>query len=226
MFTGLVEEIGRIRSVSRSGAYQRMSVECRAVLDGLSVGDSVSIDGACQTVAAVESSAFSVDTLAESLSKTTLGEFAVGRRVNLERAVTPQTRLGGHFVQGHVDATATVIAISRDGANGYLTVNLPEDLELYVVREGSVALNGVSLTIARLDRTRVTVNIIPVTWEATTLGDLREGAGVNVEVDIIGRYVARMLGREIPDRKSLGRPGAPAAGVGSLTPEQLSAWGY
>lgn len=221
MFTGLVEEIGRIRSLSRSGMYQRMSVECRTVLEGLSVGDSISVDGACQTVAAVESSSFSVDTLAESLRKTTLGELAASRRVNLERAVTPQTRLGGHFVQGHVDATARVIAISRDGANGYLTVDLPEDLELYVVREGSVALNGVSLTIARLDRTRVTVNIIPVTWEATTLGDLREGERVNVEVDIIGRYVARMLGRE-----ALGRESGPAEGGGSLTPEQLSAWGY
>ena len=216
VFTGLVEEAGRIRSVSRAGDYQRMSVECRMVLEDAAVGDSISIDGACQTVAAVESSSFSVYTLAESLAKTTLGSFVAGRRVNLERAVTPQTRLGGHFVQGHVDATAKVVAVRGGGVNRYLTVDLPDLLERYVVREGSIALNGVSLTIARLDRTKVTVNIIPVTWEATTLCDLREGSTVNVEVDIIGRYVAKMLGRD-PD---------PETGAGSLTPEQLAAWGY
>jgi riboflavin synthase len=216
VFTGLVEEIGTVRSVRRSGDYQHMDFDARVVVRDARPGDSINVDGVCQTVTRCGADSFSVDTLAETLKKTTLGEMRPGRRVNLERSLTPDARLGGHLVQGHVDATARVLLVSREGANAYLTIDLPEELEMYVVREGSIAINGVSLTIAALRGTRVTVNLIPVTWSATALSDLRVHDRANVEVDIIGRYVAKMLGKASGGE-------SPRAG---LSAEQLEAWGY
>ena len=212
MFTGLVEEIGRIVAVTGSGSYRRIVIGAQLVTGDLKRGDSISVDGACQTATEIQGSRFAVDTLAETLKKTTLGSLEPGRRVNLERAVTPTTRLGGHFVQGHVDARGTVRSLSRDGMNGYLRVEVPSELERYLVREGSIALAGVSLTIAELHGTVVTVNVIPTTWDATTLADLHNGDPINVEVDIIGRYVERMLGGDT-NRETMSR-------------ERLEAWGY
>ncbi len=217
MFTGLVEEIGTVRSLRRSGDYQRMDFDARVVVRDARPGDSINVDGVCQTVTRCGADSFSVDTLAETLRKTTLGEMRVGTRVNLERSLTPNTRLGGHLVQGHVDGTARVLSLSREGANAYLTIDLPDELEIYVVREGSIAIDGVSLTVAALIGTRVTVNLIPVTWNATALSDLRVHDRVNIEVDIIGRYVAKMLGKEPSGGES------PRVG---LSAEQLEAWGY
>ena len=214
MFTGLVEELGTVGAVRRATGYQLMDVTCRQILDDLTVGDSVNVDGACQTVTRLTGAGFTVETLSESLHKTTLGRFGPGRTVNLERALHPGGRLGGHFVQGHVDGVALVESISRDGPNGYLSIRMPAGLMIYVVREGSIAINGVSLTVARLNTHGLTVNVIPLTWSATNLGGLTAGTEVNVEVDIIGRYVARMLGREEPQTSS------------ALSAERLAQWGY
>ncbi len=221
MFTGLIEEIGTVISVRRERRYQLLEIQAQTVLEGTVTGDSIAIDGACQTVTALGSGRFTVETLAVSLEKTTLGEYRPGRSVNLERAVTPATRLGGHFVQGHVDGVARVQNLQREGQNVFLTVEIPPELSLYCVAEGSLALDGVSLTIAGLSGTRATVNIIPVTWDRTVLRERAIGDNVNLEVDIIGRYVARMLGVD-PDRDD-----RTAAENGSeLTMEKLARWGY
>jgi riboflavin synthase len=193
MFTGLVEEQGAVRSLSRRGDYQELKIDARVVMDDLKHGDSISINGACQTVTDLDSKGFTVETLAESLKKTTLGDLRRGSAVNLERAVTPSTRMGGHLVQGHVDGTARVSRIDRRGENIYFEVILPEDLARYCICEGSIALDGVSLTIADLRGTRVTANIIPTTWNETVLYERRVGDHVNVEVDVMARYAERLL---------------------------------
>ncbi|TVR69915.1 MAG: riboflavin synthase [Spirochaetaceae bacterium] len=208
MFTGLIEEIGTVAAIRRRGRYQQMEIQAEHVLTGTERGDSIAIDGVCQTVTTLDARHFTVDTLAASLHKTTLGEYRPGCRVNLERAVTPTTRMGGHFVQGHVDGVARVLSVRREEQNVFLSVEVPADLAIYCVAEGSVALDGVSLTIAELRDGRITLNIIPLTWEQTVLRDRTPGDRLNLEVDIIGRYVARMMG------------------VGALTAEKLAKWGY
>ncbi len=216
MFTGLVEEIGSVTGVRKSSGYQLLQIQADRVLEGASVGDSICIDGACQTVTRLEGNRFSVEVLAVTLEKTTLGTFRCGRRVNLERAVTPSTRLGGHFVQGHVDATGSVVAISRNQKNVFLTIELHSGPANYCAREGSIAIDGVSLTIAELCGTQVTVNLIPLTLERTVLSERRIGDRVNVEVDIIGRYLARML--EIERRRNHDRSTPSAGRVHRLSP--------
>lgn len=222
MFTGLVEEVGEVVAVERGSAYRRLRLRA-AMAAELRPGASVSVDGACQTVTEVGSSTFSVETLATSLEKTTLGGFAVGRRVNLERSMTLGGRLDGHLVQGHVEARARVVDVRRAGPNGFLTLALPTGLGRFCIAEGSVAVDGVSLTIAELadgpGSTIITLNIVPTTWDLTTLGARRIGDEVNIETDLVGRYVARLLGDAGP------AAGGAAAPTG-LTAERLAAWGY
>lgn len=216
MFTGLVEEVGTVRRVRRTGKYQTVEIAASTVLQETRLGDSIAIDGACQTVTDLASDYFAVETLAVSLEKTTLGEYRPGRRVNLERALTPRSRLGGHFVQGHVDAVATVADVREERENVYFTVALPEELLPYCVSEGSITVDGVSLTIADLSGEEAMINVIPSTWRDTVLRERRPGAKVNIEVDIIGRYVARFLGYDA----------APAGPQGGLTAEKLKSLGY
>ncbi|SIQ52886.1 riboflavin synthase alpha chain [Alkalispirochaeta americana] len=211
MFTGLVEEIGQVGQVARRGDYQSLQIRASAVIQGMAPGDSVAVNGVCQTVTDIGPQSFTVETLAVSLEKTTLGTLRPGHRVNLERALTPSSRLGGHFVQGHVDGTARIRESRRIGPNGFLGVALSPELLRYCVREGSITIDGVSLTIAGLDSEGITVNVIPLTWDATVLRDRRAGDSVNIEVDIIGRYVERLLGLS-PE--------------GGLSQERLAAWGY
>lgn len=201
MFTGLVEELGTLVAVRGSGQYRRIEIEAPGICGDLSYGDSVNVDGACQTVTEISGSRFAVDTLAVTLEKTTLGELRRGSRVNLERAVTPSTRLGGHFVQGHVDGTARVSRVSRQGENIYLEIILPDELARYCVSEGSIAVAGVSLTVARLGGNRVTINIIPTTWKDSNLAGLRAGSRVNIETDVLGRYVERFVSRFLEGEK-------------------------
>lgn len=195
MFTGLVEEIGAVRSVQARSRMRVLTITAERVITDTRVGDSIAVDGVCQTVTAIGDNWFSVETLAASLDKTNLGDLRSGRRVNLERALLPTTRLGGHFVQGHVDGTATVERIDEEGANVFFSVRLPENLLRYCIREGSIAIDGVSLTIAELRDPIVTINVIPTTWNDTALADRRPGDRVNIEVDVLARYVARMMER-------------------------------
>jgi riboflavin synthase len=195
VFTGIVEEVGRVHSMSVAGNKARLVVRASRVLDGTKPGDSINIDGACQTVTAIDVSAgtFSVDTLAETLKKTTLGSLRAGCAVNLERALTPETRMGGHIVQGHVSCTAKILELRETGGNVYLTVGVPAEYVRYCVAEGSVALDGISLTVARIEGSAVSVNVIPTTLRETSLGGKKAGDAVNLETDIIGRYVERLL---------------------------------
>lgn len=223
MFTGLVEEVGRVARVERRGAWQELTISAHRVVEDTRPGDSIAIDGVCQTVSALHGNSFTVETLEVSLEKTTLGALRPGDRVNLERALTLATRLGGHLVQGHVDGVAVIHAVRRHGPNGYLQVEIPRELLRYCVREGSITLQGVSLTIATLEDPLVTVNVIPVTWETTTLGECRPGGRINLEVDILGRYVERLLqGRtgEVGAAEEAGRD------TRGLSQEQLLRWGY
>ncbi len=215
MFTGLIEEIGTVHSVRRTGHYQVVEIAARKVLEGTAPGDSIAVDGVCQTVTRIEGYTFQVETLAASLEKTTLGMLNRGSPVNLERAVTASTRLGGHIVQGHVDGIATIRRIEKKGPNVYLTVELPERLIRYCIAEGSITIDGISLTIASLSGRSVTTNVIPATWDATTLKGRSPGDTVNIEADVIARYVERLLGA----------PGAPGAHRG-MTEEGLRALGY
>jgi riboflavin synthase len=222
MFTGLVEEVGTVRGVRRSGSYQILRVAATTVLEGTRLGDSISIDGACQTVTDLTGESFTVETLAASLDKTTLGAYRPGRRVNLERALTPSSRLGGHFVQGHIDGTGEVTEVREEGRNIFFSVDLGEELSRFCVGEGSIAIDGVSLTIAALKGREATVNVIPATWRETALADRSPGDRVNIEVDILGRYVARMLGLSALGSTSTETP----RGNGALTAERLQALGY
>lgn len=218
MFTGLVEEIGTIRSVSHSSDYQELWVNAHRVLDDLRRGDSISINGACQTVTALDDNGFAVETLGESLKKTTLGSGGRGTELNLERAVTPSTRLGGHLVQGHVDGVARVSQVRRQGANIYFEVIVLEHLARYCISEGSVALDGVSLTIAQLRGTRLVINIIPTTWNDTALRNRRAGSYVNVEVDVMARYAERLLSSGEPMRGRSGGGDRTASTPGTTSP--------
>src|SRR5919197_2422396 len=192
VFTGIVREIGTVEGVERSDAGSRVRV--RAALGReLATGDSVSVSGACLTVAATGDRTFEADVMNQTLSLTTLGELEPGRRVNLEPAVRAGEPLGGHLVQGHVDGTGTVAAIREDGFSRRLRISAPPELLRYVVERGSVAVEGVSLTVTALGEDAFEVALIPETLERTTLRGLEEGSRVNLEVDVIARYAERLM---------------------------------
>jgi riboflavin synthase len=192
MFTGIVKEIGEVEGVEVTEAGARLRLRAALAAD-LSEGDSVSVSGACLTVAAAADGAFEADVMNQTLSLTTLGGLGAGARVNLEPALRAGEPLGGHLVQGHVDGTGQVSGVSEDGLARRIRVVMPPDLGRYVVEHGSIALDGVSLTIAALAEDGFEVSLIPETLARTTLGDLAEGRPVNVEVDLIARYAERLM---------------------------------
>jgi riboflavin synthase len=192
VFTGIVGELGRVEAVQASGDGARIRVGA-ALAGELEPGDSVAVNGACLTAASAEGGAFEADVMNQTLELTTLGELASGDPVNLELALRASDRLGGHVVQGHVDGTGTIVSAEPDGIARRLRVELPGELLPYVIERGSIAIEGVSLTIAGLDDPVVEVSLIPETLERTTLGDREPGERVNVECDLMARYVQRML---------------------------------
>ena len=204
MFTGIVEEVGRVDSFIRQGNSARLVVKAKIVPEDIKLGDSVSIDGVCQTVVSFDSESFAVDTLAESLKKTTLGSLLPGSPVNLERALRADSRMGGHFVQGHVSCTVRILELRKDGNNAYLTVEIPDEHLYCCVPEGSIALDGISLTIACLKGNALSVNIIPATLKATGLWHKKAGDFMNLETDILGRYAEKILSAAIKGKKTSG----------------------
>ena len=192
MFTGLVAEKGRVAAVDAGDDGARLRIEAGLAAE-LREGDSVAVSGACLTATAVEGSSFSADVMAQTLSLTTLGELEVGGEVNLELPLRATDRLGGHIVQGHVDGTATVSSAEDDGFARRLRIAIPAGLTAYVVERGSIAIEGVSLTVASLGDGELEVSLIPETLERTTLGSLAGGERVNVECDVLARYVRSML---------------------------------
>jgi riboflavin synthase len=190
VFTGIVEERGTVRE---AGTH-RLVVACRTVRDGSPVGASIAVDGVCLTVVADDGDALVFDLSDETLARSSLGRLEPGDPVNLERPVTLLTRLGGHLVQGHVDGVGEVTALERDATGGAtLTVRIPAPLLRWVVEKGSIALDGVSLTVAALHPDAVSIALIPHTLDVTTLGVLAPGDPVNVELDLIAKYVDRLM---------------------------------
>ena len=195
MFTGIIEDTGRIAHVEARGGGKRLTIEA-AFAPELRVDQSVSINGACQTVVDVDADArtFAVDTIEETLRKTTFSTLSAGTPVNLERALQAGDRLDGHFVQGHVDATGTVVNVEQEDTDWLYTIRFDPEYAAYLIPVGSISVDGISLTVARLGDDTLTVAIIPHTYENTNVADAwTEGAAVNLEFDLIGKYVARSL---------------------------------
>ena len=185
-----------MRGRVRRGAFQQLEIAAERVLDGLQVGDSVNIDGVCQTAVAIGESGFAVETVAETLSRTTLGTLAIGQAVNLERPLRADQRLDGHLVLGHVDGIARIRQrTERDGEHRF-EIEPPPALARYIAAKGSVALDGISLTVAEVNGDVFTIAVIPHTFDNTTLSHRRTGDSVNLEVDVIARYVERLLGEQ------------------------------
>ena len=213
MFTGIVEEVGTVREVREEGNGAVFTIAAEAVREGLALGDSVAIDGACLTVTALLEGAFTVQAVGTTLGRTTFGGFRAGRSVNLERAVALGQRLGGHLVQGHVDGLGEVLSVRREEELVLIEFSMPDDVAAVTVLHGSITVNGVSLTVNELPRPGVCqVSIIPFTWEHTTFSELAEGDRVNLEGDTIGKYVRHLLGQ----------PGGSGAGAEHVA----RGWGY
>src|SRR6266508_1881347 len=190
--------MGTVRHVGPTKSGSRLEIACTRVLDRLSVDDSVSVAGACLTVIDRDDRGFASDIVPETIARTTLGALLRGSRVNLERAATPETALGGHLVQGHIDGTAKLVARRAEGEGARLRFALPGATGRYIVMKGFITLDGVSLTVAALGKTYFGIALIPHTAERTTLGALRVGDAVNVEVDIVAKYVERLLRKSRP----------------------------
>ena len=201
MFTGIVSELGEVESIDAGDEGARIRIRSRLASE-LNPGDSVAVNGACLTTSATEDGSFEADVMTQTLGLTTLGGLEPSSRVNLELPLRADDRIGGHVVQGHVDGTGTVVGIEADGFARRLRVELPDDLNPYVVERGSIAIEGVSLTVAALDGREVEVSLIPETLERTTLGGFEPGDRVNVECDVLARYVRRAVSEVSPLKES------------------------
>jgi riboflavin synthase len=193
MFTGIIEELGSVRSIEERGENARIVINARVVTEGTHHGDSIAVNGVCLTALDIHDDSFAADVSRETLLRSTLGSLRPGAPVNLERAVTPATRLGGHIVQGHVDARGQFVSVEDHGDSWTVRIGFPPEIARYLVFKGSVAVEGISLTIANLGENYFEIAIIPKTWEVTNLSQLKPGEGVNLEVDVIGKYVERLL---------------------------------
>jgi riboflavin synthase len=193
MFTGLVEETGSLIALDRSAAGARLMLRAPLVATDAQLGDSVAVNGCCLTVTAREGDVLSFDLLRETLDRTNLGQLAPGAPVNLERALAAHARLGGHFVQGHIDTTAPVLAFESVGADGRLEIALPREFARYVAFKGSIAIDGISLTVAEVHDASFVVWIIPHTLAVTNLRARKAGESVNLEFDLLAKYVERIL---------------------------------
>ena len=198
MFTGIIEELGRLAAADVRDAGSRLTVEAHKVTSDMSDGDSVAVNGVCLTAVKVTSRSFEADVSPETLSRTTLGSLRPGSPINLERAMLPTTRFGGHIVQGHVDGKGVFRQAVPDGDLWTVTIDFPSNLARYFVEKGSVTVEGISLTIARLHGDSFDIAVIPKTWEMTNFSSLKPGDHVNLEVDVVAKYVERLM-RFAPD---------------------------
>ena len=216
MFTGMVEELGTIRAIRRGASSAVLSIGAGTILDDLKVGDSVAVNGVCLTATQVDGGGFTADVMHETLDRSSLARLAPGDKVNLERAMAAGGRFGGHIVSGHIDATGTITDRRRDDNAVWYTVSAPAALLRYVVEKGSIAIDGISLTVASVEADRFSVSVIPHTAAVTVLGGKRPGDPVNLEADLIGKYVEKLL-----------RPAqAPPARRSALSLEFLSEHGF
>jgi len=193
MFTGIIEELGEVVGLEWHGEGAVIAVRGPTVSADAGLGDSIAVNGVCLTVVGIDGDAFTADVMKETFDRTALGSLGIGERVNLERAATPTTRLGGHIVQGHVDGVGTIVARERGERWDDVRVSLPPELNRYVVEKGSICVDGISLTVAAVDDTSLRVSLIPTTLALTTLGHKGIGALVNLEVDVIAKYVEKLV---------------------------------
>ncbi|MDQ4122507.1 MAG: riboflavin synthase [Acidobacteriota bacterium] len=212
MFTGIIEELGTVKKIEKSFAGVRVVVAAKTVTEDAAEGDSIAVNGVCLTALSITKDSFAADVSDETLRRSTIGDLRVGSKINLERAVTPQTRLGGHIVQGHVDARGQFLGAAQAGDFWTVRIGYPPEIASYLVFKGSVAVEGISLTIANLTDEYFEIAVIPKTWQMTNLHALKPGDAVNLEADVIAKYVERILSlREKP---------------AGLTVEKLEQMGY
>ncbi len=193
MFTGLVEETGKLKEKQSKGDAYQLTFSAKKVIADLEIGSSISVNGVCLTVVKKTTDEFFVDVIEETLKKTNLGSLKVGSKVNLERPLKAEARLGGHFVLGHIDSTGKVVDIKELSGSHFLTIEIPEQFKKYLIFVGSVAIDGVSMTVAQLNNNTFSVGIIPHTWEETIFFTKKTGDSVNLEFDVLGKYVERIM---------------------------------
>lgn len=195
MFTGIVEEIGTIASIQKGSRFAVLGIECKKVLEQTKIGDSIAVNGVCLTVTSLHAQGYTADVMPETLKRTGLGSLKKGSRVNLERALAFGGRFGGHIVAGHIDGVGTVQTIERDENAIWYTFQVNPDILRYIVEKGSVALDGISLTVARVTKQNFSVSVIPHTQGETTLCDRKVGDQVNIECDVLAKYVEKLCGK-------------------------------
>lgn len=193
MFTGLVEEKGKLKDKIATGDGFQFVIEAKIIMDDLKIGSSIAVNGCCLTVVKIDGNTFAVDTIEETLNKTNLGVLKEGMNVNLERPLAADARLGGHFVLGHIDTTGKVKDVKELSNSHWLTISFPEKFKQYLIYVGSVAIDGVSMTVAELKNNSFSVGIIPHTWKETIFADKKIGDTVNLEFDVLGKYVERIM---------------------------------
>jgi riboflavin synthase len=219
MFTGLIEEVGTVSAARHAPDQSRLEIHAPRIGAGCAVGDSVCINGVCLTVVTCGKGRVEFDAIAETLRRSSLGELRAGDRVNLERAMGAGSRFGGHIVQGHVDGLGRISRIEPEAGSHLIAIDTPPELMRYIVRKGSIAIDGISLTVAAVSAAGFTVAIIPHTWAETNLGVRRPGDSVNLEVDLLAKYVERLL-------EARWGPAAAAAGSAGLTEAALRESGF
>ena len=192
MFTGLIEEIGCIKALERYGSNLHIQIQSSKCLEDLKLGDSIAVDGVCQTVTKISSDSFWVTAIEETLRLVNFQDFKIGTKVNLERCLRLSDRLGGHIVQGHVDGIGRLEKIENRDGSYELFVSVPPVLTKYIIHKGSIAINGISLTVAEIKNNTIKICIIPKTWELTNLSDQEIGSAINVEVDLLAKYIEKL----------------------------------
>lgn len=193
MFTGIIEEIGKISSIQPIAGGMRIKISSSKILDDISVDDSICVSGVCLTAIKVEDDGFWVDAVGATLEKSTFSKIQLSAPVNLERSLKLNDRLGGHFVQGHTNGIGTILELNKLGENYFLKIKVDENLERYLIEEGSITIDGVSLTIAELDGSKVGISLIPHTWQNTSIKFKKVGDKVNVETDVLAKYIEKLV---------------------------------
>ena len=198
MFTGLIEEVGNISAKIKTGDGFKFKIKAKKVIDDLDIGSSIAVNGCCLTVVEKDKDTFAVDTIEETLKKTNLGQTNIGDKVNLERPLKVEERIGGHFVLGHIDTTGTVEEIKELSNSHFMKISFPVQFSKYLIYVGSVSIDGTSMTVAQLGENNFSVGIIPHTWDETVFSQKKVGDSVNLEFDVLGKYVERIMeGKEV-----------------------------
>lgn len=220
MFTGIIEEIGVVDSVRKGNRSAVLGIRCEKVLEGTQLGDSIAVNGVCLTVTSLSAGGYTADVMSETLARSSLGELKKGKRVNLERAMPADGRFGGHLVAGHIDGTGIIQEIHRDETAIWCIVNAPNEILRYIVEKGSIAIDGISLTVADVSDVSFSVSVIPHTQKETNLVDRRCGDIVNLECDIVGKYIEKLC------RRDIGKDTTSASGSSSLSEKFLLENGF